>query len=394
MPRRSRPSTMAPSPARAGRPNNNALLLIMAVLSAIGLYCMRIGCVVHDYPIDILEGAKMGILPNTNGVRMRKEYTGIKQVDEPLGFLVTAFLYGPTKWNEPFYWQQVHFLTQLAVIIAIMNVEACRERNQGSWLKYTAMFTFVYQNIGGAVMLPIWWLLLHRLSGPKSYFGTGRTVPLQYARLILPGTILLYLLPTLAMFLPYDNLSTLESAIAFWQFSPILVNIPLWLASLFTSSPSPSSPKTKNADLLHLKMLYAFLFILSVAVHWYTIAGIANSPNPDVSGARVFVPSTYTYRKSIDWGLLFIFQCDWLVVGASCLIAAWVAVTDVQRLRKGAASGENLLEGFIVVVTVAIGGGPGAALAAVWFWRREDGGGGGGGGGEEGAVNRGMGGGV
>jgi len=124
---------MAPSSARVGRPNNNALLAVMAVLSVIGMYCMRIGCIVHDYPVEILDAVKTGILPN--GVKIRKDYLGIKPVDESLSFLVTAFLYGPTKWNEAFYWQQVHFLGQLAVAVAIMNVEACRERNQGSWLK-------------------------------------------------------------------------------------------------------------------------------------------------------------------------------------------------------------------------------------------------------------------
>jgi len=123
---------MAPS-ARVGRPNNNALLAVMAALSAVGMYCMRVGCIVHDYPVEILDAAKTGILPN--GVKMRKDYFGIKPVDESLSFLVTAFLYGPTKWNEAFYWQQVHFLGQLAVVVAIMNVEACRERNQSSWLK-------------------------------------------------------------------------------------------------------------------------------------------------------------------------------------------------------------------------------------------------------------------
>ena len=208
---------------------------------------------------------------------------------------------------------------------------------------------------------------MHRLSGPKSYFGSGRVVPLQYARLILPGTVILYLLPTIAMLRPDKDLSTHESAIALWQFSPILVNIPFWLASLF-SSPS-TSQRNKNADVFHLKILYIFLFILSVAGHWYTISGIATSENPDVTGARVFVPSTYTWRKSLDWGLLYIFQWDWIVLGTSCLVASWVALSDVQRLRKGAASIENVLEGFIIVLTITIGGGPSAALAAVWYWR-------------------------
>jgi len=136
-----------------------------------------------------------------------------------------------------------------------------------------------------------------------------------------------------------------------------------------SSAHLPPPKKNKNADVFHLKILYVFLFVLSVAGHWYTIASIATSENPDVTGARVFVPSTYTWKKSLDWGLLYIFQWDWIVLGASCLVASWIALSDVQRLNKGEASVENVLEGFIVVLTIAIGGGPSAALAAVWYWR-------------------------
>lgn len=52
-----------------------------------------------------------------------------------------------------------------------------------------------------------------------------------------------------------------------------------------------------------------------------------------------------------------------------CIMPAWVAVCDVQRMRKGEASLENIFESFLVIMTIAIGGGPGAALSAVWFWR-------------------------
>jgi hypothetical protein len=169
------------------------------------------------------------------------------------------------------------------------------------------------------------------------------------------------------MFTPGSSLDTLQAIIAFWQFGPIFANIPLWFASYFPSSNS-TSYKSKTADLRHLKVLYVFVFALCVAVHWYTIYGISTSTNPDVTYAKVFIPSTYTWAKSLDWGLLYIFQWDWILWGLCCVIPAWVAVCDVQRVTKGQATVENMLEGFIMVTT---GGGPGAALAAVWYWREE-----------------------
>lgn len=229
----------------------------------------------------------------------------------------------------------------------------------------------MYQNIGGAVIIPIWWLLLHRVSAPKSYFASGRAVPLPYARLILPGTILLFLVPTIAIFLPSNNLITLQNILAFWQLTPVYVNIPLWFASPFVSSTPSTASRSKNADLSHLKILYAVTFFLSVAVHWYTIYGISVSTDPSVSYASVFVPSTYTWKKSLDWGLLWIFQWDWIFCGISHVLPAWIAVCDVQRLIHGAVTAEHMLEGAISAMALAWLGGPGAALSAVWFWREQ-----------------------
>lgn len=187
---------------------------------------------------------------------------------------------------------------------------------------------------------------------------------------MLPATILLYIIPTLAIWLPTDkSVVTLQNVLAFWQFAPILVNAPLWLVSLMGSPSTTAVGQKKNADIPHLKTLYAFCFFLSVGVHWYTIYGISVSTHPDATYARVFVPSMYTWNKDIPWGLLWIFQWDWIIIGIMCVIPSWVAVCDVQRMRKGEASLENILESFLVIMTIAIGGGPAAALSAVWFWR-------------------------
>jgi hypothetical protein len=121
--------------------------------------------------------------------------------------------------------------------------------------------------------------------------------------------------------------------------------------------------------LAHLRFLYVSLIVLSIGTHWYAVRGISISTSPSVSWASVFVPSNYTRAKSFDWGLLWIFQWDWVFCGLMMVIPAWVAVCDVKRLEQGHVTSENYMEGFIFVLMVTIGGGPGAALAAVWFWR-------------------------
>jgi hypothetical protein len=214
----------------------------------------------------------------------------------------------------------------------------------------------------------LWWLALHRISSPKSYFQTGRTVPLPYARAILPGILLFYVVPTIALFIPGLDSDMLQNLLAFWQFTPILANIPLWFVALSGSS-TVITTKNKSADVRSLKVLYAFAFVLSVATHWITIRGISLSDNPDVTYARVFIPSTYTWKKGMEWGLLFIFQWDWLIIGSMYIIPSWVAICDVQRVKNGEATLENIFESFLVIAAVTAMGGPGATLAAVWFWR-------------------------
>jgi hypothetical protein len=80
---------MATSTARVGRPSNNALLAVMAVLAGIGLYTMRITTAQNEVPVGFLDVAASGTLPN--GVSLKKHYTGIRILDEGLSFLVAVW---------------------------------------------------------------------------------------------------------------------------------------------------------------------------------------------------------------------------------------------------------------------------------------------------------------
>jgi hypothetical protein len=124
------PSSASPAGAR---PYNAVLLTTFALLSVAGAWFMRIYLALSDAPVGFLDALEAGAHPN--GTPMKKDFTGLKIFDEGISLLVAAFLPGAAGWNEAAYWQQFHFLLQITPIIAIMNVEACRERNQGSLIK-------------------------------------------------------------------------------------------------------------------------------------------------------------------------------------------------------------------------------------------------------------------
>jgi hypothetical protein len=124
------PSSASPAGAR---PYNALLLTTFALLSITGAWFMRIYFVLNGAPVGFNDVLAAGAHPN--GTPIKKSYTGLKIIDEMLALLVTAFLPAASGWNEAAYWQAFHFLFQIMPIIAIMNVEACRERNQKSWIK-------------------------------------------------------------------------------------------------------------------------------------------------------------------------------------------------------------------------------------------------------------------
>lgn len=125
---------MAPTAsAQHRRSGDGALLFLYTALAALGLFIMRIVTSLTGNPVGFMEMFLSHTLPD--GTPIKKGYIGIQHLDEGLALLVTAFVFGPLRHNEAFYWQQIHFLIQITPIIAIMNVEACRERNQASWLK-------------------------------------------------------------------------------------------------------------------------------------------------------------------------------------------------------------------------------------------------------------------
>ncbi|KAH7390480.1 hypothetical protein BKA66DRAFT_413852 [Pyrenochaeta sp. MPI-SDFR-AT-0127] len=356
--------------ASTRRPYNAAILAAFVALSVAGAWFMRINIVMNKVPVGFKEVIASGVLPN--GTPIKKHYTGIAPLDGMVSFLVAAFVYGPTGWNEPFFWQQLHFLVQITPMIAVLNVEACRERNRGSWVKYTAVLALLYQNIGGAVIVPFWWLLLHKISAEKSYFSSGRAVPLPYVSALLPATIFLYVIPTLAIYVPGKSTSALQTILGFWQFTPIIVNAPLWIASFYVSSePSPPSKSSNEDDQTHLKVLYAATFVISTAVHWVVIIGILTSSNPEVTFSSVFLPSLATWKTTIDYGFLWIFQWDWIICAMLYLLPAWIAIYDVQRLLYGAATSVQLIKGAGAIAALTLLGGPGAALSGVWGWREE-----------------------
>jgi hypothetical protein len=113
---------------------------------------------------------------------------------------------------------------------------------------------------------------------------------------------------------------------------------------------------------------------LQHGTHWITIYKVASSENPEVTLVRVFLPSRAHWLTSMDEGLLWIFQWDWIIFALCHVIPALTTIYDIQRLVPDIdddPEGDKIFKGFYMTVALTVLGGPGAALAGVWGWREE-----------------------
>lgn len=240
----------------------------------------------------------------------------------------------------------------------------------------TSVWAVLYQLMAGAVIMPIWLVLYLVGSGRSSYSparnGRGSEVPAWCARWILPATLLGYVAPLLAMYVPWADVLNTSRAILVWQPAPIYINILLCLFPLLSPSPSPAGPTTTTAATAagstshrQLKRAYAVLVALNAAAHLAVLYSVASAPaGSGVTWSTVFLPSRARRGEDFQGAWTWLFQVD--LWGIYSTMLTWCAVEAYDLGGAAAALASAAL-------TAAAGAalGPGAAMAAFWYWRED-----------------------
>jgi len=235
-----------------------------------------------------------------------------------------------------------------------------------------------YQTFGGAPIVALYYFAFAQNTRKEDYLRSGREVSLGYAKVILPSVVLVYCIPTIAMFLPWNDVQLTQALTAFWQPAPLLVNVAMWIFALVfaASGPpgeaNPKGPPTRGtADLKHLNRIYLTAFLVSAAAHVGTMYVCLTSSNPQLSLSYVFLPNRDTWKASTTLGLHWIFQWDaWYIFG-SALVCCWLSVWDVQR-ALGVSGIAASLKALVAIGMLTVLVGPGATMAAVWYWREAE----------------------
>ncbi|KIX06405.1 uncharacterized protein Z518_04381 [Rhinocladiella mackenziei CBS 650.93] len=343
---------------------------IFLLLSLLATYLLRVMPITSGVSEKMEYIAKTARFPE-QGIPLRTTYTRIPPLDKGLSFLVAAFLHGAAGWDRGFYVLQVYFLISFFPVIAIWTVESCRRRNSLALISFTSIWAIFYQTVGGAIIVPLYYLAYLRDSSGSQYWSAeSRQVPLPYAKALLPALIFGYLVPTILMFLPYSDTDhwTTQAMVALWQPCPWFVDALGWVLSIVYSSMDSQTPQKQASllDIAYLDTIYTVAFVVSALSHIGTLLVCLLSGDPQHSFNHIFFSRSGIREPSLTEGLRAIFQADFWIIFASSLVWAFLAIWDLKRIAKTevslSAAVAALLLGSVCV-------GPAAAVAAVWYWR-------------------------
>lgn len=348
------------------------LTLIYAGMSAVALYYLRLGptCQAADKEMqEVMKGDDWRW--HDHDTVLRRHYTGIAPLDFGLGFLVAAFFYGTAGWIKGIQLQQGYFLLTFFPVIVVWSVESFRARNGWALITFTSLWPLLYQTVGGAIIIPLFYICYTWTAARPDYWAKGRELPLARARTLLPAAILGYLVPTLATWLPLDDLfdhQTRQAMVAFWQVTPLVVNL-LWLlfSSLASQTQSTTKPRSPSADIRALSPIYLISLLVAQASHAAMLFLCATSPSSDPSVSFSFI---FGLRPPVDplmhEAIHFIFKVDYWIISAATVLWCVQAEWELIGLRRIDLTYWTAALGTLVGAVVL---GPGTVLSTVWWWR-------------------------
>jgi hypothetical protein len=176
-----------------------------------------------------------------------------------------------------------------------------------------------------------------------------------------------YLLPTAVLWSPYRlTQDATQCLIAYWQLSPVFVNI-LWLvcSKVTDDRDHNSSAKRATGTCRSLARSYQAAAGVTVAMHWATVWICATSRDPTLSLKFVFHPD-FSVAEDVFDNIHFIWQWDYFLMSLSAIVMCIQAEIDMISLKA------TSIPAYVAVAATFLGSvvlSPGATLAIVWWWR-------------------------
>ncbi|QRW11996.1 hypothetical protein RhiLY_10995 [Ceratobasidium sp. AG-Ba] len=272
------------------------------------------------------------------------DYAGHESVDWMLNLLLNFFM---LSFDGGRFALMPEFIASVGPAIVTPIIEMRRTGYQVTKIIIlTFILGYLYQTMGGGIILPLWWTLHFWLTSHNVV-----PIPTNYSEATLAGYIAGYVTVSLAMVM-YQN----PVAIAIWQFFPAYVFVFQVLSLLSqrflfkTSFNTPYQP---------FQTIHIFNLLWSAVSHAYTLIFVFKSPSPFSALKDVYLPdlslSSNLYitlaRNFCKW--------DYICIGLSTAFAGlW--------LLRGTKSRLYALVAFVLASLLL---GVGAGLSCIWIMR-------------------------
>ncbi|KAF4468206.1 FAD-binding domain containing [Fusarium albosuccineum] len=348
------------------------LIGIYLACSVMAFYSMWLSPASQELGHQLSKVLARGSFTDESLTPLKKTYTGIPFVDEHLALMAAAFVPGFRNWNHGLGRLQMYLLGHLLQPIAIITTESFRGRFATSILAFPTIWFVTFQIIGIGVVLPWYCIVYTGMSNVESHWWPlRRPVPIRFAKVILPTSLLGYALPTVLTFVPWGDLDQVQTLASAWQFSPMLVPFLTWsFGSLLGPKAGASQSKDGQlvADVPPLRQLYVVIGCLGCILHWYTIVQIALVPEPWQVFKSFCSPNSWTVPADLEEGLAGFFCAD---LWGYCLTSYVWCVSAIWDLKRVGRTRVGILRAAITIMIAYIFLGPGAAIAGVWSFRED-----------------------
>jgi len=225
--------------------------------------------------------------------------------------------------------------------------------------------------VGGAIIIPLYYLASLRLEYTKGYQPASRQINLPYAKALLPALFIGYLIPTALLYLPSadPNLHTMQFFVALWQVCPFFVNIlASGLSWAFGTNLKSESRGSSINGLRYLNRVYLVSFAVTALLHIGTVLLFAWSSDPQLSFEHSFLISPINKGSSYGMKMHRIFQFDFWIIFAAALLWTFYSFWELSYIAKSKISFPTSFAG-IILATVCLG--PAAAISGAWYLREQ-----------------------
>ncbi|RYO92263.1 hypothetical protein DL766_001754 [Monosporascus sp. MC13-8B] len=162
-------------------------------------------------------------------------------------------------------------------------------------------FALFYRLLGGVVICPLRFVAYILASARKTYFLEDGNVPLSRAKVLVPAMVLGYIIPTLAMCVPYTDIATTQYVTAFWH-------------------PHTPAPGSESGDMKRLRRLCRVLFVTVALDHIATTGAMLTSTAPQLGLCHVFLPSRERRIFGSGQAMHWVFRWDLYGIFGSALV--------------------------------------------------------------------------